>query len=93
MMRPSFWLAVQRYTCGLQNEYGQWNTISDFNLIKKIIILQKNWIIKVFSFLCKNTKENTFIMNNLGQININILINATVVVIVIICSKWEVNTL
>ena len=32
-------------------------------------------------------------MNNLGQININILINATVVVIVIFCSKWEVNTL
>lgn len=32
-------------------------------------------------------------MNNLGQININILINATVLVIVIICSKWEVNTL
>lgn len=92
-MRPSFCLAAQRYTCGLKNEYGQWNTISDFNLIKKIIILQKNWIIKVFSFLCKNTKENTLIMNNLGQININILINATVVVIVIICSKWEVNTL
>lgn len=93
MIRPSFCLAVQRYTCGLEYEYGQWNTISDFNLIKKNIILQKNWIIKVFSFLCKNTKENTFIMNNLGQININILINATVVVIVIICSKWEVNTL
>lgn len=60
---------------------------------KKQLCINKNWIIKIFSFLCKNTKENTFIMNNLGQININILINATVVVIVIFCSKWEVNTL